>query len=254
MNNKITNPFLKQMISEISSQTVKGRMLDINWSVLTEAKKKKTLKKEAAKRPPQPPQEDPNAGTEDVPEQPPQGAAPEAGGGEGLPDLGGGAPDAGGDAGLPDLGGGDAAGDPMAGAPNAGGGDASPEDAEQAQADAEEAKADVEQAKAEKDQAEKELEDQAYIKINSHGGTQFLLSKILSSAFKTNTIDALASEMVGKLKIDTPEDMSAFIEELAPFMTIQGMAQLVSSMKGLATKQSPAADNNDAAPEENPEM
>lgn len=244
MNNKITNPFLKQMLTEIASNTGKGRMTDINWAVLNEAKKKKTLKKEVAKRPPQ---EDPTIGGEDEnPAQPSQEVPPEA-----APDAGNQIPpggDAGGDAGLPDLGTEPGTEDPLSDTPS----DMPPsepsvEDPEQAQADAEKAKADVEQAKAEKDQAEKELEDQSYIKLNSQSGTQFLLSKLLDHAFKTNTTDALAGEMVGKLKIDTPEDMSAFVEELAPFMVIPGMAQLVSSMKGLATKQNPAEEEPEDA-------
>lgn len=247
MNNKITNPFLKQILTEISSKTTEGRIVDINWMALNEAKKKKTLKKEAAKRPPQ---EDPNAGIEnEKPTQPPaEEPAP-------TPDAGGQEPPAG-DAGLPDLG----AEQPgqEAPAPDLGGGEAPApdqqpdgEDADQAQDDAAKAKAELEKAKAEKDQAEDELQDQSYIKLGSHGGTNFLLSKILDHAFKTNTIDALAGEMVGKLKIDTPEDMSAFIEELAPFMVIPGMAQLISSMKGLATKQAPTTDTPE---EENPTM
>jgi hypothetical protein len=245
MNNKITNPFLKQMLTEISSKTTQGRIVDVSWASINEAKKKKTLKKEVAKRPPQ---EDPNAGIEDEnPAQPPAeepATAPDAGGQEppagdtGLPDLG--AEQPGQEAPPPDLGG-------EAPAPD----QPSPEDADQAQDDAAKAKAELEKAKAEKDQAEDELQDQSYIKLGSHGGTNFLLSKILDHAFKTNTIDALAGEMVGKLKIDTPEDMSAFIEELAPFMVIPGMAQLISSMKGLATKQAPTVDTPE---EDNPAM
>jgi hypothetical protein len=234
MNNKITNPFLKQMLAEIASNATKGRMVDLNWTEINEAKKKKTIKKEAAKRPPQ---EDPTAGTEDeTPTQPPSPS--------GAPDAGDQVP-ADGDSGLPDLGSDPAQETPPAETDGMGGSDVPPseppaEDPEQAQADAEKAKADVEQAKAEKGQAEKELEDQAYIKLSSQSGTQFLLSKLLDHAFKTNTIDALAGEMVGKLKVDTPEDMSTFIEELSPFMVIPGMAQLISSMKELATKQNPS--------------
>jgi hypothetical protein len=246
MNNKTTNPFLKQMIAEIARKTEQGR---INWP-LNEAKKKKTLKKEVAKRPPQ---EDPNAGVED--ENPNQPPSPEAPSPEAAPDAGNEVPPDSG-AGLPDLGAEPGQEDPAAAAGDLGG-DMPPsepagEDPEAAQADAEDAKAKVDQATAEKDQAEKELEDQAYIKLNSHSGTQFLLSKLLDHAFKTNTIDALAGEMVGKLKVDTPEDMTAFVEELAPFMIIPGMAQLISSMKGLATKQAPAG-NPPESPDETPE-
>ena len=230
MNNKITNPFLKQMLAEISSKTTQGRIVDINWSVLNEAKKKKTLKKESAKRPPQ---EDPDTDVGNNPGQPPAGAepfkSPNSGGQEpGNADT---TPDAGAE--QPER-------EAPATAPEAPEQQPAGDDAAQAQDDAVKAKAELERAKAEKDQAEDELKDQSYIKLGSHEGTNFLLGKILSHAFKTNTIDALAGEMVGKLKIDTPEDMSAFTEELAPFMVIPGMAQLVSSMKELATKQNPA--------------
>jgi hypothetical protein len=244
--NKTTNPFLKQMLTEISRKTTEGRLVDINWQVINEAKKKKTLKKEVAKRPPQ---EDPNAEDETPQKAAPQpDAAPEPSAGKEDP--------AGGDAGMPDIGGapGQEAPAPDAGgapeAPDAPPSEPKPEDAGQAQDDASKAKAELEKAKAEKDQAEQELQDESYIKLNSHAGTQFLLSKILDHAFKTNTIDALAGEMVGKLKIETPEDMSSFIEELAPFMVIPGMAQLISSMKGLATKQAPAGNPGEEAEQE----
>ena len=113
----------------------------------------------------------------------------------------------------------------------------SEEDSDQAQADAAEAKAELEKAKAEKDQAEKEIKKHSYIKLGSGAGTQFLLGKILDHAFKTNTIDALASEMVQKLKITTPEDMNAFSEETATYRVIPGMPELLSSMKTMATNQ-----------------
>jgi hypothetical protein len=111
------------------------------------------------------------------------------------------------------------------------------EDADEAQADAVKAKAELEKAKAEKDQAEKELKKQSYIKLASGAGTQFMISKILNHAFKTNTIDSLASEMVQKLKIQTPEDMVSFSEDTAPYRVIPGMPELLSSMKTMATKQ-----------------
>ena len=43
MNNKITNPFLKQLISEISNKTSEGRITDLSWGSLNEAKKKKVI-------------------------------------------------------------------------------------------------------------------------------------------------------------------------------------------------------------------
>lgn len=230
MNNKITNPFLKQLISGISQKATQGRITDIGWNVLEEAKKnkkvvKKSLKKEAIgdKK-----KEEPAADTGDEKADglPALDAAPEAE--KSTLDAGADAPEAS----APDAG---------AELPDAGG-----EDADQAQADAAEAKAELEKAKAEKDQAEKEIKKHSYIKLGSGAGTQFLLGKILDHAFKTNTIDALAGEMVQKLKITTPEDMNAFSEETATYRVIPGMPELLSSMKTMATKQA-------EQPEETPE-
>ena len=61
----------------------------------------------------------------------------------------------------------------------------------------------------------------------------------MDHSFKTNTIDALAGEMVQKLKIQTPEDMNSFMEETAPFRVIPGMPELLVAMKSMATKQAP---------------
>jgi len=217
MNNKITNPFLKQLISGISQRATQGRITDIGWNVLEEAKKnkkvvKKTLKKEADEKKKEEPAAD--AGDEKEGGLPALDAAAEA------PD----APKADAkDTAAPDAG---------AEAPDSGS-----EDAEEAQADAAEAKAELEKAKAEKDQAEKEIKKHSYIKLGSNSGTQFLLGKILDHAFKTNTIDALAGEMVQKLKIATPEDINAFSEETASYRVIPGFPELLSSMKTMATKQ-----------------
>jgi hypothetical protein len=230
MSNKITNPFLKQMISEIANKTNVGR-LNISWDVIEEAKKKKkSIKKEA------------------VDKKKPADAAGEEKDDGGLPPLGGqdDAPtnepktkEAGQDAGKgepSDAGAKDAGADPLAGT---GGGEdvGGEEDSEAAQADAAEAKAELEKAKAEKDQAEKEIKKHSYIKLGSGAGTQFLLGKILDHAFKTNTIDSLAGEMVQKLKITTPEDINAFSEETASYRVIPGFPELLASMKTMATKQ-----------------
>ena len=284
MNNKITNPFLKQMISEIANKTNVGR-LNISWSSIEEAKKnkkvaKKTLKKESdEKNPSQQPSQQPEERFEwendpyhsrrfeksdvswreydmdmnpqsyrvkeaDEKNKPADDAGDEKDAG-GLPPLGGAdeaptnkpkAKAGGKDAGAPPDGGKEAAGDD---AP-AGLGDeegAGAEDTEQAQADASEKKAELEKSKAEIDQAEKEIKKHSYIKLGSNSGTQFLLGKILDHAFKTNTIDALAGEMVQKLKITTPEDINAFSEETASYRVIPGFPELLSSMKTMATKQ-----------------
>jgi uncharacterized protein (DUF3084 family) len=220
MNNKIDNPFLKQLISGISQKANQGRITDIGWSVLEEAKKKKSLKKEAI--------------GEKKKEEPAADAADEKS--DELPALDA-APDAAAEA--PDAPKADAK-DAAEEAP-----DTAKEESDKAQADAAEAKAELEKAKAEKDQAEKEIKKHSYIKLGSGAGTQFLLGKILDHAFKTNTIDALAGEMVQKLKITTPEDMNAFSEETATYRVIPGMPELLSSMKTMATKQE--------QPEETPE-
>jgi hypothetical protein len=62
MNNKITNPFLKQLISGISQKATQGRITDIGWNILEEAKKnkkvvKKSLKKEGEEKSSQQPED-----------------------------------------------------------------------------------------------------------------------------------------------------------------------------------------------------
>ena len=285
MSNKITNPFLKQLISGISQKANQGRMTGVDWNVIEEAKKnkkvaKKTLKKESdEKKPSQQPEDryewedDPYHSRQfeksdvswreydmkmnpesyvvkeaDEKKNPADDAGDEKDAG-GLPPLGGkdeeptneptnepkakaGGKDAGA---TPDGGKEDAGTDAPTGLDDKEGG--TEEDSEEAQADAAEAKAELEKAKAEKDQAEKEIKKHSYIKLGSNSGTQFLLGKILDHAFKTNTIDALAGEMVQKLKITTPEDINAFSEETASYRVIPGFPELLSSMKTMATKQ-----------------
>jgi hypothetical protein len=227
------NPFLKQLLSEISSNATSGRLNDYSWGALNEAKKKKKSVKEANVAPKKdaPTEEAPPAEEPAAPEgeAAPTDSAPEADAG-GLPPLGGEAPaDAGAEAPAADA------------APDS---EASSEDAEgeadQAQDDATAAKAELEKAKAEKDQAEKDIKKHSYVQLGSSAGTHFLLGKIIDHAFKTNSIDALATEMVGKLKVQTPEDFSNFSEELSPYKGIPGVSELLSSMKGMATKQAEA--------------
>lgn len=215
--NKTNNPYLKQLISEIASKTAQGRITGVSWGLIDEVKKKKSLKKEADEK------------KKDAPAEEPAGDLPPLGGADETPK------DAPTDkAAEPKK---DAATDTGSepAAPEAG-----PEDADKAKEDAAKAKAELEKAKAEKDQAEKEIEKQAYVKLGSSAGTQYLLGKVLDHAFKANTIDALAGEMVEKLGIKTPKEMDQFSEDVATYMTIPGMPELISSMKTLATKQ-PAA-------------
>jgi hypothetical protein len=99
------------------------------------------------------------------------------------------------------------------------------------------AKADLEKAKAEKKAAEKELETQSYIKLNTSSGLRFLLDKIVTPAFESNTIDALAGEMVEKLKIDDDKKYQKFSAEMGQYTSIPGVVNLLSSMKKMvATK------------------
>jgi hypothetical protein len=53
--------------------------------------------------------------------------------------------------------------------------------------------------------------------------------------------------MVDKLKVQTPEDMDEFSEDVVTYMTIPGMPELISSMKTLATKQPEAPAEEPAA-------
>jgi hypothetical protein len=290
MSNKITNPFLKQLISGISQKATQGRITGVDWNILEEAKKrkkvaKKTLKKESdEKKPSQQPEDryewenDPyhsrqfeksdvswreydkkmnpesyrvkEADEKKKPADDVDSLLGDLGGGGDADQTGGSsAPEkkSGANAGAANPTGADGAGAPPDGGKEDAGDDApaglggeeggTEEDSEEAQSDAAEAKAELEKAKAEKDKAEKEIKKHSYIKLGSNSGTQFLISKILDHAFKTNTIDALAGEMVQKLKISTPQDISAFSEETASYRVIPGFPELLSSMKTMATKQ-----------------
>lgn len=227
MNNKISNPLLKQLISEIANKANQGRINDLNWETLRESKN--ILKKEAdekaapsAEKPKdQPPAPAKDAASKEKPASPNAEKSPKdaKGGDEKGPDA---APK---DA-LSDLG---------KEAPSK---DQAPEeDVEKAQTDAAEKQAELEKAKAEKAQAEKELEQQSYIKLKSSSGQKYLLGKILNHAFKTNTIDALASEMAQKLRITTPEDVATFEKDMALYKTIPGMAELISSIRDVAVEE-----------------
>ena len=223
MNNKINNPYLKKLISEISTNTSKGR-LDLSWAVIEETKKKKKVKEAD-----EPKKDDPAAKT--------GGDLPPLGGADEKPKTAGQEKSAAGASKAPVKA---DASPKVDAAPKA---DAGPEsgsdseEADKAKEDAAKAKAELEKAKAEKDQAEQEIKKQAYISLGSSSGTQFLLGKVLDHAFKTNTIDALAGEMVNTLKINTPEDLSNFSEDVVTYMAIPGMPELLSSMKTLANKE-----------------
>jgi len=219
MNNKISNPFLKQLISEISNKTTQGRMTGVAWGSLTEGKKKKNLKKEAAPQPKEeePATEEPSEETPPAQENPPAPDANVAGLGD-VPST-----DQGDQAALPPT---DA--QPQDAAPEDGG-----EEVDKAKEDAVKAKAELEKAKAEKDQAEKEIEQQSHVKLVSKAGVNFLLSKIISGAVQTNSVDAFAAELADKLKLETEEDYASFANEMAPFRIIPGIGELLTAVKGL---------------------
>lgn len=236
MNNKISNPFLKQLISEIANKTNQGRLTDISWSVIEERKKNKYIKKEAEgddKLPPLGGEDEPTKQTPPAPENPPTKDTQVAGLGDVNPAeqdaAGKKAPDADPAAEAPA----DAEAPPAdAEAPA----DAAPEeDAEKVKADAVKAKAELEKAKAEKDQAEKELEQHTHVKIVSKPGVSFLLSKLLDDAVEKNNLDSLAGEMADKLKIEDSDDFEKFSNEMTPFKALPGVPQLLSSIKTLSS-------------------
>lgn len=211
MNNKISNPILKQLISEIAKKANEGR-LDVDWNAVKEADKQA---------------EDPTddllggdaEGGEQTPAEAPSGKQPQqaAGGEEAAPTDDASAE--GGDELGADVGGEEA------------------ESPEETQADAAKKKAELEKAKADIKQAEDELEKQAYIKLDSKGGARYMIGKILGQAFKTNTIDSLAAEMAQKLKITTKQDAALFEKDMALYKNIPGMIDLISSIKGIAVEE-----------------
>jgi hypothetical protein len=236
MHNKISNTNLKKIISQIASKANEGRVTDISWEKLYEAKN--IIKMEAEQ---QAPQEDPLAGDLGAPtqqggqnaapgEQPPAGAAQAP-----APDAAAAAAPAGTDPAA-------------AGAPA--GKDAGEDDVKKAQADATKAKAELEKAKAEKDAAEEELAQQSYIKLNSRSGTNFMLGKLLSHARRTNTINTLAADMAQQLNMRSEEDIDAFLKDNAQLQHLPGFSQLVSSIKTMATKETPSTEDGEDTPEE----
>lgn len=199
MNNKITNPLLKQLISEIANKANEGRF---GYNLVKEADAKK---------------EDPlgdilgGEGGAEGEKQAAPAAAPKA---------------------QPSK---DAATAPSADA--AAGDEAGAEDPKELEADAAKKKAEVEKAKADLKKAEDELEQNAYIKLKSDSGVKYMIGKILGQAFKTNTVDALASEMAQKLKITTPSDADLFEKDMALYKSIPGMVELIAAVKDLATEE-----------------
>lgn len=227
MNNKITNEYLKRLITEIGNKTAEGRITGISWNVLEEArKKKKSVKKEVKGKKETDPIDALLAGGEN----PEAGAGERGAASDQTPTAQKQSPEA--NVASPE----DKKEAPTTADAEVPSPEAGDEDPEKVKADAAKKKAELEKAKAEKDQAEKELEKQSYVRLKSSGGLQFMLNKIVGQAFKSNTIDALASEMAQKLKITTPEDAVAFDKEMALYKNVPGMVDLLSSIKSIAVE------------------
>lgn len=253
MNNKPFNPLLKQLISEIAKKANEGRVSDLSWNAIYEAKKKKVKEADDAKKPAASGGDKKGEGLPPLGGAPAPSAAPAPSGGAapapapaggadstggGLPPLGGGGGEKGG--GLPPLGGDDKGGGDAAPSDDKGKGAEKPdasggEDTEDAEAV--KTKAAAAKAAAEKEKAEKQIQDDSYVNLKSGSGVQFMLSKVLDHAYKTNTIDSLAGEMVQKLNIRTPQDLAAFSKDTAQYRVILGMPELIAAMKTMATNQ-----------------
>jgi hypothetical protein len=199
MNNKITNPLLKQLISEIANKANEGRF---GHNLVKEADAKK--------------------------EDPLGDILGGEGGGEGEKQA---VPSAAPSAAPKAQASKDAATAPSADAA------ADAEDPKELEADAAKKKAEVEKAKADLKKAEDELEQNAYIKLKSDSGVKYMIGKIIGQSFKTNTIDALASEMAQKLKITTPNDADLFEKDMALYKSIPGMVELIAAIKELAVEE-----------------
>jgi hypothetical protein len=216
------NPILQQILKEIGGHADQGRS-NLNWGVVSESRKHKV--REATPETDEKP-EDTN---DDLPAN---GAAPESA--KPKPETQStpikGAPKA---TATPE--------DEVPASEDKAPNDADAEDAASAKEDAEKAKAELEKAKAEKDQAEQDIEQNAYVKLNSPSGVSFLLGKLVNHAFQTNTMDALASEFVNKLKITNPEDYQIFSDDMIPYKNIPGMVEFLDSVKSLSAsgKQEP---------------
>jgi len=202
MSNKISNPFLKQLISGISKKANEGRINDISWGTLSEAKT--SIKTEAGEKGDT---EDPLAGVEG--EEGDAGKDPLAG--------------AEGDAGAEGE-------DPLAGAEGDAG--AEGEDPDAIAADTVNKKAQIAANDSERKQTEKKLEKtKPYIELNSTNGVRFLLGKVLDQAFNTRTIDAFSKDMMTALNVKTKSDVSSFItDHLQPFSTDKNLGKSIDEL------------------------
>lgn len=247
MNNKITNPYLKQLISEISNKTSEGRF-GVSWGVLSEAKTVKKEAKPAKKAGGLPELPDEPAGgegegdekqpgqTPPLPENPPAKDAKAAGLGD-VPSTEQSQPPA-----APT----EAPATDTQEAP-------SEEDVKQAEKDAVQKKAELEKVKADTDKAEEEILKHSYVKLNTPAGTAYMLSKIVTKAHKMDTIDQLAGEMVDKLKIDTQEKYAVFANDMTRYRKIEGMPELIQSVGDLIGESPKTSPEGEQPSSETPE-
>lgn len=235
------NLALQQIIKGISAKSNIGRV-DISWGSLNEAKKRKGKVREAAPAAPAPTEEepvDPNAPpARPAPPAPAAPVAPAATDASapaedpmaGLPDIGGDEPAPEGDVAPVDA-------KPEGEEPPADGAEpeATEDDVDAEKEKGEKVNAELEKAKAETDQAKKELENNAYVKLNTPTGISYLLRKLVDRAVKTNTLDSLASDFTQKLKINKPEDFKTFSDDMIPYKNIPGIADFLPKVQSLAT-------------------
>lgn len=228
MNNKISNPLLKNLISEIANKANQGRIKDLSWGAIYEAKKKKVANEATEKKLDEP--------TEDIPSD---GDTGDTTSGDKTSKKS-----------LPPLGkspqGVEKKSDTIAEPSDAPEGNVDQEDVEKAKQDATKAKAELEKSKAETSAAEKELKKHGYIRLASQGGITFLLKKLVTPAAMSNTLDALVPEMMEGLHIKTKKDVDAFKADSALHMTVEGMSDLIEKMESLAEK---APETTEKAPE-----
>ena len=219
MSNKISNPFLKQLISGISKKANEGRINDISWGTLSEARA--SIKTEAGEKdvPDAEDTEDPLAGVEgDAGAEGAEGEDPLAGaeGEEGEDPLAGAE--------------GEEGEDPLAGAGGEEGVEG--EDPDKIAADTVQKKAQAAANSAELKQAEKKLETtKPYIELDSTNGIRFLLSKVLDHAFNTRTIDTFSKDMMTALNVKTKSDVSSFVKDhLQPFVADKNLGKSIPEL------------------------
>ena len=79
-------------------------------------------------------------------------------------------------------------------------------------------------------EAEDEASENNNVGLESLTGLTFLLTKVISAAVDSNTIDALAASFVDHLRI---KDFEAFKEGFAKFSKIEGSSQLLDAIASM---------------------